>query len=192
MNSEPNEETRVFNTFVSNESQILESLKLIQNNQEELNQIMNDVEGRVAVFEQGEILTPKKKAEPKSKKKICKNAVELFMENQDDLPTDVEMLQDEKRASPVAKQLNASKANVTWKELALIWNTHQNLVVLREYRCDYCQKTFSKKTALGGHTSKHHPNKSTDYQYRQRSLKNRQIERERQKFYKTLKASDFV
>ena len=55
MNMNMNDETRIFNTFVSNESQILESLKMIQHNQEELNQIMNQVEGIVPGFEQGEI-----------------------------------------------------------------------------------------------------------------------------------------
>lgn len=76
-----NEEARIFNTFVSNESQILESLKLIQHNQDELNQIINEVEGVKPSFELGEIRGKKSMVENKPKKKIHKNPIETFIEN---------------------------------------------------------------------------------------------------------------
>ena len=130
MNMNMNDETRIFNTFVSNESQILESLKMIQHNQEELNQIMNQVEGIVPGFEQGEINRKKSQADIKQKKKIVKSALETFIEDQNDFVTDVEMLQDEKKASPIVRSLSSSKMNISWKELTSLWNQHQNLVVL--------------------------------------------------------------
>ena len=181
-------DAQIFNTFHSNESNILESLKMIQNNQNELNQIINEVEGRI--FERGEVML--RPGEVRGKKKTSKSQLEAFLEEQNELASDQEMLQDEHKAAPLERRPAGAKVSSGWKELVSVWNQYQFLVVLREYRCEYCQKIFSKKTALGGHTSKHHPNKSTDYQYRQRSLKNRQIERERQKFYKTLRTSDFI
>ena len=33
----------------------------------------------------------------------------------------------------------------------------------RIYKCSYCEKTFDKAAALGGHTSKNHPQKSKNY-----------------------------
>ena len=54
------------------------------------------------------------------------------------------------------------------------------------YACKYCDKVYSKRAALGGHTAKNHPHLSDNYKLRQISMKSRKIERERFNFYKDI------
>ncbi len=55
------------------------------------------------------------------------------------------------------------------------------------HSCKFCERIFTKHTALGGHIAKNHPNLSVSYKSRKRSLKYRNVERLRNKFYKSLK-----
>lgn len=57
----------------------------------------------------------------------------------------------------------------------------------KEFRCIYCQKTFLKNSALGGHISKNHPDMSNNFKRRQQSLRNLKIERERKNYFKKFK-----
>lgn len=56
----------------------------------------------------------------------------------------------------------------------------------KTYECKYCNKLYSKRAALGGHTAKNHPHLSDNYKLRQISMKSRKIERERFNFYKDI------
>ena len=56
----------------------------------------------------------------------------------------------------------------------------------RMYICKFCDAKFLRASALGGHTSKHHPNLSKDYKYRTLSIKNRKIERKRIEYFNSL------
>ena len=55
------------------------------------------------------------------------------------------------------------------------------------FKCKFCEMKFFKASAVGGHTSKHHPNLSNDYKYRKLSIQNRKIERKRIQYFNSLK-----
>ena len=58
---------------------------------------------------------------------------------------------------------------------------------MRNYACKFCSEVFSKLTSLGGHMSKNHPNRSSAYKNRRRVYRDRQIERARREYLKSLK-----
>jgi hypothetical protein len=104
------EETRIFNTFVSNDSQVLHSIR--NNSPVELIQLPPLVS---------------EKAEPKKsvlspKKKITKAYIKSFIENQEEPETDLEMLQDEEEIDSLLKEQTLQRQTLTWQELLSFWN----------------------------------------------------------------------
>ena len=58
--------------------------------------------------------------------------------------------------------------------------------LVKMHKCKFCDVTFKRYTALGGHVAKNHPNKSNSYKKRKKSLENRVIERKRLEFLKRI------
>ena len=93
-----------------------------------------------------------------------------------------------KRVKKIDKKVSRSDKNIV-EGFTYINRANAEIVNKKVYSCKHCCEIFYKKTALGGHIAKNHPNQSEGYKNRLDKARSRKIERARNDYLRTIKGS---